>query len=148
MAIFRFKLKTIHRLKSQIEDQAKNRFGLAVAALNEEIRKLNVIKGVIAATVDEFRTLSGGRFTAGKIKDYNYFIELMKERAAIQKLAVEEATEAVNRAREALIAAARQREMFDKLRERAFTRHMAEERRAEHRATDELVSYRGNSSYK
>jgi len=148
MAIFNFKLKTIHRLKSQLEDQAKNKFGLTVAALNEEIRKLNLIKDTISATIDEFRALSGGKFTAGTIKSYNYFIAAMRDREAAQTVEVEKATEVMERAREALIIASRQREMFDKLRERAFTRHMDDEKRAEHRATDELVSYRGNASYR
>ena len=145
MAVFKFKFKTLHRLKSQIEDQAKNKFGLAIAALNVEIAKLNRIKNIIASTVDEFRTLSGGRFTAGKIRDYNYFISTMKEKAAIQQIAVEEAMKVVNQAREALIIAVRQREMFDKLRDRAFVRYMDDEKRAENRVTDEIVSYRGNT---
>ena len=145
MAIFSFKLKTLHRLKAQLEDQAKNRFGQAVAALNAEIMKLDQIKAAIAATVDEFRKLSGGRFTAGRIKEFNYYITVLKERAALQEIAVQEATHRVNIAREALILAARQREMYDKLREKAFMRHMDEEKRAEHRLTDELVSYRGNT---
>lgn len=144
MAIFSFKLKTVHRLKIQLEDQAKNKFGLAVAALNEEIRKLNIINDAISAAVDGFRTLSGKRFTAGKIKDYNYFIAAMKDNAAMQAEAVERAEAEVNIAREALIAAAMQREMFDKLREKAFSRYLSDEKRAEHRVTDELVSYRGN----
>jgi len=147
MAIFHFKLKTLHRLKSQLEEQAKNRFGIAVSALNEEIRKLNVIKDTISATIDEFRTLSGGRFTAGKIKDYNYFIAAMKEKEAHQAVAVEEATIVADRAREALILAVRQREMFDKLRDKAYSRYIEEEKQAEQRATDQLVSFRGNSVY-
>jgi len=144
MAAFKFKFQTLHRLKSQIEDQAKNRFGLAVTALNTEISKLNCIKNAINATVDEFRELSGGRFTAGKIRDYNYFISTMKEKAAIQQKAVEEAMRVVNKAREELIAAVRQREMFDKLRDKAFIQYMDDEKRAENRVVDEIVSYRGN----
>ena len=145
MAIFKFKLKAIHRLKSQIEDQEKNKFSLAVAALNAEIAKMNRIKSAIAAAIDGFRALSGERFTAGKIKDFNYFIAAMKESAAIQAKAVEEALRKVDAAREALIIATQQREMFDKLRDKAFSRHMAEEKRAEQQSVDELVSYRGTS---
>ena len=130
-----------------MEDQAKNRLGLANARLNAEIQKLDRIKDAIFATVGEFRRVSGGRFTAGRIKEFNYFIATMKERAAEQQKAVEEARKDVERAREALILAARQREMYDKLRARAFALHMEEERRAEYRATDELVSYRGNKMY-
>jgi len=148
MAIFAFKLKTIHRLKIQVEDLAKNRFGLAVSAYNEELRKLNLIQETIFATIDEFRTTSGGRFTAGRIKEYNYFLSAMRDREEAQQRNVDEAARVVDEAREALIIASRQREMFNKLRERALSRYMSEERRAEYRGTDELVSFRGNRFYK
>ena len=145
MAVFKFKLKAIHRLKSQIEEQEKNKFSLAVAALNAEIAILNRIKGAIAAAVDEFRKLSGRRFTAGKIKDFNYFIAAMKESEAAQTKVVEDAMRVVEEARKALIIASQQREMYDRLREKAFILHMDGERRSEQRSVDELVSYRGNS---
>ena len=142
MAVFRFKLKPLHRLKIQLEDQAKNRFGLAVAALNAEIAKLNAIYAAIQMTYGEFRRLSGGRFTAGKIKDYNNFIAAMKEKAAAQEAVVEEAKRRVELARGELIAAMREREMYDKLREKAYAKYIEDERRAEYSAIDELVSYR------
>jgi flagellar FliJ protein len=145
MAVFQFKLHTLHRLKAQLEDQAKNKFGIAVSAFNAELKKLNQINAAIAGVTDEFRRLSGGRFTAGKIKDFNYCLSALKESAERQETVVEEAMAEVNRKRAELIAAARQREMFDKLRDKAFARHMAEERRLEYRAADELVSYRGNT---
>ena len=144
MAIFKFKLRSLHRLKSQLEDQAKNKFSAAIAIFNAELSVLNRIRGAIAAAVDEFRALSGKRFTAGRIKEFNYFISAMKIKEAAQQTVVEEAMVRVNRAREELIAASRQREMFDKLRDKAFARHMDGERRAEQRTVDELVSYRGN----
>ncbi|MCL2058751.1 MAG: flagellar export protein FliJ [Oscillospiraceae bacterium] len=144
MAVFKFKLRSLHRLKAQIEDQAKNKFGIAIAKLNAELAVLNRIRGAIAAAMDEFRTLSGKRFTAGRIKEFNYFISTMRDKEAAQQTVVEEAMVRVNRAREELIVASRQREMFDKLRDKAFARYMEEVRRAEQRAVDELVSYRGS----
>ena len=145
MAIFSFKLKTLHRLKTQLEDQAKNKFSAAVARFNVELFKLNKINSAIASAIEDFRKLSGGRFTAGKIRDFNYYLASMKEKAAIQEIAVEKALNAVNRTREELIVASREREMYDKLRDKAYAIHMNEEKRAEQRVVDEIVSYRGSS---
>ena len=145
MAVFKFKLRALHRLKTQLEDQAKNKFGAAVARFNVELFKLNKINAAIAAVVEEFRRLSGGRFTAGKIKDFNYYLAAMKEKAAIQEIAVEAALKKVNEAREELILASQEREMYDKLREKAFARHMSDEKRVEQRVVDELVSYKRSS---
>ena len=142
MAVFRFKLKSLHRLKIQLEDQVKNKFSAAVARFNVELFKLNKINAAIAAAVEEFRRISGGRFTAGKIKSFNYYIGVLKEKAAIQEIAVEEALKVVNKTREELILASLEREKFDKLREKAYSRHISEEKRAEQRGVDELVSYR------
>ena len=145
MAIFKFKLKALHRLKKQIEDQEKNKFSLAAAELNAEVAKLNNIKSSIAAAVGEFRRLSGERFTAAKIKDFNYYIAAMKENEARQTTVVEAALKKIEEARKTLTIASQQRAMFDKLQEKAFMRYMIEERLAEQRIVDELVSYRGNN---
>ena len=145
MAVFRFKLKTLHRLKKQIEDQAKNRLGLAIAALDAETLKLNQIRSIISMTIDESRKLSGGRFTAGKIKEYNYFLALMRKKAEEQIPVVENARRLVNEARNELLKAARQREIFDKLREKALSQYLEDEKRAERMLMDEIVSYRGNA---
>ena len=145
MAIFHFKLKTLHRLKVQLEDQAKNRLGLAVSIHNAETAKLNHMKSVIAATLDEFREMSGRCFSAGDVRDYNFFIDAMKKKAKIQKAAVDKAKEAVDEARRLLVLAARQREMFDKLREKAFARYLEDEKYSERLVVDGLISYRGNT---
>lgn len=144
MAIFRFKLSVLHRLKTQLEDQAKHRFGKAVAILNAELKKLNAINAAIESALEDIRTVSVKRFTAGKIREFNYYIAAMKQKAREQKKAVDAAAQNVNRAREALILAARQREMYDKLREKAYARYVSEEKRLENRGVDELVSYRSS----
>ena len=145
MAVFKFRLKTLHRLKKQLEDQAKNRLGLAVAALDAEKYKLRLIHAAIAAAVDDFRRLSGGRFTAGKIKAFNYFLAAQREKAEIQAVAVDKAQKVVDEARHALLLAARQREAYDKLRDKAYARYAEDERHAEGVVVDEIVSYRGNT---
>ncbi|MDR3119899.1 MAG: flagellar export protein FliJ [Clostridiales bacterium] len=142
MAKFHFQLKTLLDLHRQLEEQAKNKLGAAVAEFNRELMRLDGIKSAIALTVDEFRALSGGRFAAGKIRGYNAFLSMMKERAEAQALVVSGAEERVALARRELLAAAQEHDMYEKLREKAYAKYLDDEKRAEQRVADEIISYR------
>ena len=146
MAKFTFKLKSILNLKRQLEEQVKFKLGRAIGALNRELSVLRSFEEAISMTVDEFRIASGGVFTAGRIKEYNYFITRMKEKAAEQRIVVSEAEAYVSVVRAELLAAVQQRKMYERLREKAYDKYLDEEKHAEQLVVDELISYKIGSS--
>ncbi|MDR1438534.1 MAG: flagellar export protein FliJ [Clostridiales bacterium] len=146
MAKFAFRLDTLHSLKRQLEGQAKNKMAKAVSALNRELAALSGIRAAIGMTLDEFRALSGGRFAAGRIKEYNCFITAMREKEKEQLSAVKRAEGLVAVAQRELVASMQQREMFDKLRDKAYASYLGGERHAEQMAADEIISYRIGSN--
>ena len=147
MAKFEYKFQVLFDLKKQLEEQAKNNFGKAIMRLEMEICELRRIEAAIMMSIDEFRIISGARFTAGTIKRYNAFIKRMKEKAAEQKRVIIEAEEDVEVARKLLVCAKQEREKFDKLEEKEHDRFFEEEKRSENIVIDELVSYRIGSRF-
>ena len=145
MAKFEYKFQVLLDLKKQLEEQAKNEFGKAIARLDREKQELRRIEDAIRMSIDEFRVISGGRFTAGTIKRYNAFIKRMKENAAAQKLIIKKAEEEVEQARQLLVKAIQEREKFEKLEEKEYEKYFEEEKRLDNMIVDELVSYRSGS---
>jgi len=145
MAKFRYKFQVIFNLKKQLEEQAKNEFGKTVARLEREKQTLRGILDAINMSINEFRTISGGRFTVETIKRYNAFIKKKKEEAAEQRLVIKKAEEEVEQARVILIKAIQEREKFEKLKEKEYERFFEEEKRRDNLIVDELVSYRSGS---
>ena len=145
MAKFEYKFQTLLDLKEQLEEQAKNEFGKVMARLNREKEKLRRIEASITMSIEEFRVISGGRFTAETIKRYNAFIKKMKENAVEQKQVIIDAEEEVEAARQLLVKAVQEREKFEKLEEKEYDKFFEEEKRQDNMIIDELVSYRSGS---
>ena len=133
-------------LKRQLEEQAKNNMGKAVARLDREKRELLRIEGIIKMTIDEFRQISGGRFTVGSIRKYNTYIEKMKKSAEEQKLVIIKAEEEVEIARQLLVKAMQEREKYEKLREKDFEKYIEVEKRRDNIVIDEIISYKIGSN--
>ncbi|MDR1440691.1 MAG: flagellar export protein FliJ [Clostridiales bacterium] len=146
MAKFKFKLKTLLSLRRQLEEQAKSALSKAIMSLNRELARLSGIRAAISASLDEFRVLSGGRFEAGRIKEYNRFISAMREREKAQLAEVKAAEGRVEQARRELLEAVQRREMLDKLRDKAYVRYLDDERHAEQMVVDEIISYKIGSN--
>jgi flagellar FliJ protein len=66
----------------------------------------------------------------------------MREKEKAQIAAVKDAEARAAEARDRLVAAMQQREMLDKLRERAYARYLEDEKHAEQMVVDEIVSYK------
>jgi flagellar FliJ protein len=142
MAKFKYKFRVIFNLKIQLEKQAKNNFGKAAMRLEAEKNELRRIQNAIAMTFNEFRAVSGGRFTANTIKNYNAFIDKMKKLEEQQKLEVKKAEEELEIARQLLVKAMQEREKYEKLEEKEYERYIEDEKRRDNLVIDEIISYK------
>jgi len=141
VAKFRYSLESVLHLKRQLEGQAKNDLAREIVRYNLENSVLEGYLAAIDGAMDAFRAQSGGVFTAGGIQRLNHYLERMRDLEEAQRGRVREAELAVEEARAKLVEAMREREMFDKLREKRYAQYLQEERRAEQRAVDERISY-------
>lgn len=141
MAKFRYRMQSILEIKKKLEEQAKNEFAAARAALNEEEDKLEQLKKRKEAYEDEGRALRENTLNIMDIIENKEALLRMDEFIADQRLNVKRAQDRMEEARLALQTAMQESKTQEKLREKAFEQFVKEENARESKEIDELVSY-------
>lgn len=141
MGRFRYRMQSILDIKIKMETQAKQQFAAAKKALDEEAEKLEVLYQRKAAYEEEARELLAGPLNVLEITVNKEAILRMEEYIVLQTQVVERAKRRVEDAREALKEVMQEREIQEKLREKAFENFLAEEKALEGKEIDQLVSY-------
>lgn len=141
MAKFRYRMQSILEIKKKLEEQAKNEFAAARAALNEEEDKLEQLKKRKEAYEDEGRALRENTLNIMDIIENKEALLRMDEFIADQQLNVKRAQDRMEEVRLALQTAMRESKTQEKLREKAFEQFVKEENVKESKEIDELVSY-------
>ena len=141
MAKFKYRMQSILDVKKKLEEQAKNEFAAARAALNEEEEKLEQLNKRKEAYEEEGRALREDTLNIMDIIENKEALLRMDEFIAEQQLNVKRAEDRMEEARLALQTAMQESKTQEKLREKAFEQFMKEENARESREIDELVSY-------
>lgn len=141
MAKFRYRMQSILEIKKKLEEQAKNEFAAARAALNEEEDKLEQLKKRKEAYEDEGRALRENTLNIMDIIENREALLRMDEFIADQQLNVKRAQDRMEEVRLALQTAMQESKTQEKLREKAFEQFVKEENARESKEIDELVSY-------
>ena len=141
MAKFRYRMQSILEIKKKLEEQAKNEFAAARAALNEEEDKLEQLKKRKEAYEDEGRVLRENTLNIMDIIENKEALLRMDEFIADQQLNVKRAQDRMEEVRLALQTAMQESKTQEKLREKAFEQFVKEENARESKEIDELVSY-------
>lgn len=141
MAKFKYRMQSILEVKKKLEEQAKNEFAAARAALNEEEEKLEQLNKRKEAYEEEGRALREDTLNIMDIIENKEALLRMDEFIAEQQLNVKRAEDRMEEARLALQTAMQESKTQEKLREKAFEQFMKEENARESREIDELVSY-------
>jgi len=148
MAKFIFRLQGLLKIKEKIEDRKRQEYGLAVAEAEREKQKKQDILYKKEEKVVEFRQHIDEIINAGSHDSYNNFIEFLKEEVARQEKVVMEAQKEVDKKRQELVEAMRERKTLEKLSERKYEEFLIEQKLAEQKITDEIVSYRSSLNVK
>lgn len=141
MAVFRFKMQNILNLKYRLEEQQKIAFAEAQNALYTEEERLAKLEADKASYEEKLKEAALGDIDITDIRRLTSNIDTMKILIEDQKLRIEKAEEEVEKQRELLADAVKERKTYEKLREKAFDRFVKEEEAKEKAAIDELVSY-------
>ncbi|MGI6083819.1 MAG: flagellar export protein FliJ [Acetivibrionales bacterium] len=142
MAIFKFRLQTILRLKEQLEKNAKNELGAAIRKMEEEKSRLKVIEDNIDITTNDFRTACSGIIRPEKIKELKTYLEHLQYEREKQKENVKRQQKNVDKIRERLVEIMKERKVLENLKEKEFQEYLKEEGKKEQLQVDELVSFK------
>lgn len=141
MGKFKFKLQTLLNVKIQMEKSVKNDLGKATFRYEEEKRILEDIERTIQQEMENINQMVGKGVFVGKLKEYNSFLGMLKNKAWDQKENINKAREIVDRYREELIKAVKEREILEKLRDKKYIEYQKEQLQEEQKINDERVSF-------
>lgn len=141
MARFRFSMQNLLHIKEQLENQRKMEYAAAQEQVRRQQEKLEQLKRSKEELFEQGRKLRQTTLDFLAIKENDASLVVMDERICKQENRVESATEDLEEARLALQIALQERKTLEKLREKAYTSFLEEERAAESKEVDELVSY-------
>lgn len=140
MAKFSFRLQSVLNLKKQREDNLKNELGKAMRILEEEKRRLAILECSLNSLVEEFNN-KAKKSTVRKLIEYKEYLTLLACNIKVQKENVNCAAHNVDKVREELLQAVKERQILDKLKEKKKEEYYTEQTRIEQKAIDEIVSY-------
>lgn len=142
MAIFRFELESVLKIKEKMEEQKKIELGNATIFLDTQIQILIDLKGSQRILIDLFNEKNGKRILAKEIIEINVAIKYYDDAIKDQKKVIEGAKEVVEQKRVALNAALIERKTYEKLKELSLENYMKEEQSESFKQLDEIVSYK------
>ena len=141
MAKFSFRLQSILNLKIRLEDQQRNAFAAAKRALDEEEDKLNMLYSRLDSYEEEGRRLRDETLVIRDLIDNEHAISLVKDYIEDQKAQVRLAEARLEDERLKLVEMIKERQTYEKLREKAFEEFLETEKHEESVANDEHNSF-------
>lgn len=142
MAVFKFSLATLLKIKEQFEQNTKNELGLVIQALERARRILHEIEEEIQNQVEEFGGALSGKIDQERIEGIRRWIVVLEKKKIDQEGQVKKASENVDIVRAKLIALVKERKVLEKLKEKEFQLYMEEESKLEQKVIDDLVTYK------
>lgn len=144
MAKFIFKLQSFLGVKEKIEDQKKNEYGKAMLTLEQEKQKKNELLNIHINSLNEMREKIKSGIKPNEMQQYNNFISYILKQIELQQKRIEKAEELVEKKREELVTAMKERKMLETLKEHKYEEYMKEEKQQEQKIIDEIVSFKYN----
>lgn len=141
MARFRYSMQSILDIKMKMETQAKQEFGSARAALDEEEARLQELLDRKRGYEQEAAGLLKGMLNLRAIEDNKTAILCMDDYISGQRLRVTAAERNLEQARKRLTEVMMERKTHESLRDKAFQQFLMDEKKQESKEIDELTSY-------
>ncbi|HOQ06578.1 MAG TPA: flagellar export protein FliJ [Clostridiales bacterium] len=145
MAKFIFKMQSVLNIRKQKEDSIKNELADAMRKLEAEKRKLAELEDRLENTVREFNEKTK-KSTVHELIEFNEYLSVLNSRIRSQKENVNIAAQYVDKVREELVKAMKDRKILEKLKDRQYEQFLMEQKKLEQKTNDEIVSYNYNDS--
>lgn len=139
MAGFKFRLQKILEHRETLENIKKGEFGKIQTELNRQRQVLEEIKIKRTEILNE--KASKTHTTVYELQMYNSFIIDLDRQMVRQIEKIEQVKKEVDKAREELIDATKDKKIIEKLKLRDYQEFLYEEKKEEEKITDQFVSY-------
>lgn len=145
MAKFKYKMQNILDIKTKLETQSKNEYGIANQKYLEEQSILQDLMIKRVQYEKKLKLLSEGVLDIRSINNARNDVNTMKTLVRRQMMEVHKAEIVLENARNQLNERMKERKTHEKLKEHAFEEFKVEMLATENKEIDELVSYNFNN---
>lgn len=141
MARFVYSMQSILNIKEKEEAQYRMDFAVAKRKLDDENELLLNLIDRRRGYEARGKELRAKNLDVMEIRENDRAVDVMNDRIALQQQAVVRAEQALEKERDKLTATMQERQMHERLRERAFEEYLAEEKAEEAKIVDERSSF-------
>jgi flagellar FliJ protein len=138
MAKFKFKLETVLKVKIRVEELRQKELRVAEIQRDQARRQLLQRQAEVAQALNNFREDLTRRIDVREAVNYDRFLRWLNKQVELAAAHLEQCERQVAEARNKLIEAAKERQILDKLKEKAYEEYKLEELRLENKFLDEL----------
>ena len=142
MAVFKYRMENILRIKERLEEQKRLILGQAMMRLQKVKDEQQALQGHLDLHLAEFYEKKRGRTNAMDLKRMSEHVAYYERQIKEHQKVVDAAVKEVSEKRQALKEALEERKIQEKLKERALERYLEEEKLKEQQLLDEVVGYR------
>lgn len=144
MGKFLFKLDSLLNVKKKLEDAQKIEYGKAIARLENEKMKLDMIKKQKAQNILNMKNSVAKYVKPSFMQTVNTFINALNVKIEEQKECIKKADDEVKAEKEKLLQAMKERKILESLEEKEKEKYIVEMMKKEQKNIDEIVSYKYN----
>lgn len=142
MAKFIFKMESILSVKEKLEEQAKAEYSIEIMKLRQEEEKLDELEKRKNAYQTRLYEAVMDTLNISEIKILEDSVENIKYNIKLQLIVIANQQKNVDRAREKLDNAMKERKTYEKLKEKAFEEFKEQINAEEQKEINELVSFK------
>lgn len=142
MAKFIFKIESILSVKEKLEEQAKAEYSIEIIKLRQEEEKLDELEKRKDAYQTRLYEAVMDTLNISEIKILEDSVENIKYNIKLQLIVIANQQKNVDRAREKLDNAMKERKTYEKLKEKAFEEFKEQINAEEQKEINELVSFK------
>ncbi len=142
MAKFIFKMESILSVKEKLEEQAKAEYSIEIIKLRQEEEKLEELENRKDAYQTRLYEAVMDTLNISEIKILEDSVENIKYNIKLQLIVIANQQKNVDRAREKLDNAMKERKTYEKLKEKAFEEFKEQINAEEQKEINELVSFK------
>lgn len=144
MKKFEFKLDTVLKLRTRIEEQRQQELRQAQHLRDEALRQLEYRRAQQDEAVNAYRQRVFGSLDLVSMIDYHRYLAWLKEMVVLDEAHLRACEAKVADARSRLIEASKEKKIVDKLKEKAYREYQVAELHADIAFLDELGTSRFN----
>jgi len=141
MAGFNFKLEKVLNYKETVENEKKTKFAQIKQRLHKEELLLDDYYKQKKSIIEEKNSFNEN-IKAGELYLYNLYINTINKKIERQKSIILKTKEELNKAKDEMLNAVKEKKIFEKLKENKYEEFISEQKKEEEKIVDNLVSYK------